>query len=473
MNDLTLTVLLQYVTQALLAVIVSQVLKRLFTKFDLHHFKFWWWSWIALGIYMIGACISLLNIFYFQIDHPFRIAISILTTMAGFLQAAWLIMGANELAERRLGTIKWKPSYYVLLVFISAFLVFSFVYTPDAGSERLFMRVGVRSLVAGLCFFTSALLLVPQWKSGVGIRIIIASFIAYGFEQFNYFASSIFGLFDKPYLLNFPYYLGVVDLLLQTLMAIGMIVSVLEVEGVKLKKANKELDIFLHKDRENLLKLEEKQRQLNILKTKNEENNVLIQERERNKIRREVHDGIGQMTFALRMMWNRFMDRYGKNDDTLEFDTHLHVLIKESRLVMNNLSSFFNDKTTLKKGFEDLLEIAQRDGDVLINLNWSGADIKYGDSRFIHFFRIAQESLNNALKYANATSIKINVDNGSNPSIISLTVTDDGVGFDLNKISRGLGLQGIQERADIISAELKIESKPGEGTTVGLKFKHQ
>ena len=232
------------------------------------------------------------------------------------------------------------------------------------------------------------------------------------------------------------------------------------------------IDIGLVRSRETLQELEEKRQQLSDLKEKNERNNALIQERERNKIRREVHDGIGQLTFALRMLWNQYMDRYGKNEEAVEIDGHLQTLIRESRLVIYNLSSIFNDRTTLKKGFEDLVRLAQTEGKILLDLKWNGPDIDYGDFRWIHFFRIAQESMNNALKYSNATAINISVDNDSNTSTISLIVKDDGEGFDLENTPMGFGLQGAQERADIINAELKIGSKPGQGTSVSLDLKY-
>ena len=84
-------------------------------------------------------------------------------------------------------------------------------------------------------------------------------------------------------------------------------------------------------------------------------------------------------------------------------------------------------------------------------------------------FRIAQEALNNALKHAHATEITVRF--SSQRSSFELEITDNGIGFDTNAIAKqgGLGLGGIQERAEKIGAVVTIETAPGDGTSVRLK----
>lgn len=83
-------------------------------------------------------------------------------------------------------------------------------------------------------------------------------------------------------------------------------------------------------------------------------------------------------------------------------------------------------------------------------------------------YRVAQESLTNAIKYAEARSISVYLD-GSTERIL-LRVTDDGVGFDPATVERkqGLGLRGMEERAALVSGEVSVTSAPGHGTVVEL-----
>jgi two-component system sensor histidine kinase DegS len=92
------------------------------------------------------------------------------------------------------------------------------------------------------------------------------------------------------------------------------------------------------------------------------------------------------------------------------------------------------------------------------------------DSRVeIALYRIVQESLNNAIKHACATSMSIEISNEDGVAMVM--IADNGVGFDINEVlsrkgSRGLGLVGIRERAASVGGALSIVSVPGNGTTL-------
>jgi signal transduction histidine kinase len=91
------------------------------------------------------------------------------------------------------------------------------------------------------------------------------------------------------------------------------------------------------------------------------------------------------------------------------------------------------------------------------------------------FFRVAQEALNNIRKHSKAS--QVDIDLSFNHKQLKMTVSDNGQGFNAKqalKIRGGkgsLGLLSMKERADLIHADLKINSEPGDGTQVILKAK--
>ncbi|HTG65692.1 MAG TPA: ATP-binding protein, partial [Flavobacterium sp.] len=82
----------------------------------------------------------------------------------------------------------------------------------------------------------------------------------------------------------------------------------------------------------------------------------------------------------------------------------------------------------------------------------------------INLYRIIQESLQNINKYANATNVKVELKKQENNVI--LTITDDGVGFNVNLKKKGIGLQNMISRAKECNGDFNVKSKKGEGTTI-------
>ena len=110
-----------------------------------------------------------------------------------------------------------------------------------------------------------------------------------------------------------------------------------------------------------------------------------------------------------------------------------------------------------------------------ILLNVLPSDCRYPSNVELHIFRIIQEALRNIFKHTQAESIYIN--GALTEHAIYLAITDDGQGFPINNISleyllqhNHFGLAGIFERAEIIGAQLHIESITNEGTTITITW---
>ena len=83
-------------------------------------------------------------------------------------------------------------------------------------------------------------------------------------------------------------------------------------------------------------------------------------------------------------------------------------------------------------------------------------------------FRVAQEAITNVMQHARAQRLTVKLE--FTESNVTLTIGDDGAGFDISKINdeKHFGLQGMKERAQVVNGKLEIKSEPGAGTTVKL-----
>ena len=242
----TLIAMTLYVVQALLALIIFFILRRFYREYQNKYFQYWSWGWLAMIVNMIGSCLALRNVFIFPTEHPFRLTVSAITIAAGMIEVFWLYAGSYELSLQKHLNKRMIIIFSILAIPISIVLVFAYLGIPDAISQRLFFRLGIKALFSATTFIVSAILISRLWKVGIGVRFISISFLLYGLEQLNYFLSSVEFYVGINWSLNFPYYFGIFNLFFQAMMGIGMVISMLEYERYGLKKANKELDIFLY-----------------------------------------------------------------------------------------------------------------------------------------------------------------------------------------------------------------------------------
>jgi len=85
----------------------------------------------------------------------------------------------------------------------------------------------------------------------------------------------------------------------------------------------------------------------------------------------------------------------------------------------------------------------------------------------IAVYRVAQEALANVARHSKASHVRVDLDTSG--SELELRVCDDGRGFDIGQRRKGLGLDGMAERARLVGGDLKIESRPGAGTELVMR----
>jgi len=95
--------------------------------------------------------------------------------------------------------------------------------------------------------------------------------------------------------------------------------------------------------------------------------------------------------------------------------------------------------------------------------------MRYESNVEITFYRIITELINNTFKYANASNIRIILNYSEADSTLRLEYTDNGKGFDLDKVlskSQGLGLSSIYQRVNALNGKIDIETAIGKGVRV-------
>jgi PAS domain S-box-containing protein len=197
---------------------------------------------------------------------------------------------------------------------------------------------------------------------------------------------------------------------------------------------------------------------------------IAIQDDERLRIARNLHDDLGQQVTALRLKLEELSSAIPEGtagtavarvQEILEqLDRRLHFVASELR------------PAALDLGIVAAMEQFVREWSATFGVPavFHSGGVAHGAlSPHIetHLYRIAQEALNNAAKYAVATQVTVLLEHRDDG--VALMIEDDGRGFDLDAARRrgeGLGLVGMRERAQIVGGRLEVETRPGHGTTV-------
>jgi signal transduction histidine kinase len=203
------------------------------------------------------------------------------------------------------------------------------------------------------------------------------------------------------------------------------------------------------------------------------------QEEERKRLSRELHDGLGQMLTALKFGIEN-IEHYTKlpekGTSALEdLKTMVGQTIQETRTISFNLMpSVLNDfgiASALK------LLVSQTASNTGINITFKTGlnGERFPKNVEIGLYRITQEGINNAMKYANGDSIHVELT--SHKKFIQLTIEDNGKGFTYNPNKEKFkanspenGISNMRERCDLLNGEFKISSKLGKGTEIKIRI---
>lgn len=218
---------------------------------------------------------------------------------------------------------------------------------------------------------------------------------------------------------------------------------------------------------------DEKMSQQKIISSKIIEN----QENEQNRIAKDVHDGIGQMLTGLK--FNLESINIKDIDKTAQKIEHLKELtssiIKGVRTATFNLTPpELADHGIIPALAKLTQELAKLTGKEILFINKTDFNKRLDSLVEINIYRITQEAINNAIKYAVSSHIIVSLSHSQN--LLSIVIDDDGKGFNPSKIKKvkkgdgGMGLTFMKERIKYIEGRLFISSEKDEGTRVTLNI---
>ena len=198
-----------------------------------------------------------------------------------------------------------------------------------------------------------------------------------------------------------------------------------------------------------------------------------LQEQERKRIADALHDSIGNQLMLVKMNLQFEENSLNIDQNTVENSTMslLNETIKEIRKISHDLHPHLLVKIGLSKSIRALVESICKVSSIKFDVMINEVDSNIGKEDALILYRFIQESITNLLRYSNATHVRLNLFNESNYMIYELI--DNGVGFnysDLMSKSDGLAFRSLRERANILHAQISIESSPKIQTRILLKI---
>jgi signal transduction histidine kinase len=192
---------------------------------------------------------------------------------------------------------------------------------------------------------------------------------------------------------------------------------------------------------------------------------------ERARLAREIHDGLAQHLWFAKLKFERLSSTLADDERPLadEVTKALDAAIIEAREALVTMRSGLEEDVP----FSDMLVRAVDEFESSSGLRAeftasTGIPSTLAPRVQVELLRIVSEALNNVRKHADATIVRITAEVSEGELLI--TITDNGRGFDQGEaFDKGMGLQGMRERARLVGGTLQVMSEPSGGTTIEVR----
>ena len=203
---------------------------------------------------------------------------------------------------------------------------------------------------------------------------------------------------------------------------------------------------------------------------------VEAQENEKKRISRDIHDGPAQSLanvifkaeYASKMIDSSPVKA---KREIAELQEDVRVTLKDIRKIIYDLMPMSLDDLGLVPTIKKLINNIMDTTSIHIDFNVVQSSVIDNQLTNLMVFRVIQEAFNNIVKHSNCK--KVNIDLYISDLEVTLTITDDGVGFDVDKTTlnpMGFGLYNMKERIEIINGTLELVSGHLQGTTIKIRI---
>ena len=196
---------------------------------------------------------------------------------------------------------------------------------------------------------------------------------------------------------------------------------------------------------------------------------LAAQERERTRVARDLHDEVNQSLTGLLLRLEAVRAKAPPEvvADLTETKTLANRAMAELLSLSRQLRPTALDDLGLKAALAGLVDDVQKRSSIDAGFRSEG---EFGDLSTdvqLVVYRVAQEAISNAVQHSHSKFVQATLERDAER--VELTVADDGRGFSFDQAASGLGLGGMRERALLVGGNLRLESRPGLGTTVRLR----
>jgi PAS domain S-box-containing protein len=196
------------------------------------------------------------------------------------------------------------------------------------------------------------------------------------------------------------------------------------------------------------------------------------QENERREIGTELHDNICQILASSHLLLDsaKRMEKAESTDLIDKSKKHIMQALTEIRNLSHHMAPIFFEAGSFEEAIKELLQNMNPDNKSAVGFTFDPKIVLKMVSRDIqlNLYRILQEQLKNIVKYAKATNIQVEL--CLQNDMIRMQIMDNGVGFDKDKVKKGIGFINMQRRAESFSGKFSFETSLGKGCTVFIEL---
>jgi signal transduction histidine kinase len=200
---------------------------------------------------------------------------------------------------------------------------------------------------------------------------------------------------------------------------------------------------------------------------------LAIQESERKRIAEDLHDDIGPMLSAIKLMINSFPSHAAEDlkKSISETSGHLDSVIQNIRGIIRNLSPTNMNRNGLISSIEDFRHLVAREGKIQFDFIHDDFSNKFSENAEINIYRIIHEMMNNSVKHSNCNLISLSMKTDTDSLIIIYSDNGRKPG-NLNN-NNGMGVKNIEYRVRLLNGILKKSGDFSEGAFYHITFSNK